>query len=660
MMSLFSLHNVTKFFGENEVLSSVSMQLEPGEKAGLVGANGTGKTTILKIIRGKEEYDGGKVFRSRGLSIGYLSQQPEYIFGATLQQYLELAVGDLADLKQKISFLEQEMASTEAKENPKTLGELMHRYGRLCSLFEQRGGYALEHRLRDVASGLGFREGDFSRRVEDFSGGEKTRVQLAALLLQEHDLLLLDEPTNSLDSDAIEWLEKYLTAWRGSLLVVSHDRFFLDRVVENIFLLDNKQVKKYKGNYSAFSRQRQLEQETELKEYYKQQRLISKEKSFIQNAKAETKRQAHSHEKSLEKLQRLSKPARQKSMNLGFGFAGRSGKIVVSLDNVGKSFGAKKIFRGVTAELRWGDRVAIVGPNGAGKSTLLRIITGNESCTEGSVRIGANVRIAYFDQEQKTLAPDSTPLEIIMGASGMNEKEARNYLGGYLFQGEEVFKKVQDLSGGEKRRLALAQTALKESNFLILDEPTNHLDIASMEKLEATLVNYPGTLLLVSHDRYFLSKTASSILELRGGRATLFRGNYLEYLERKALLQQEKENQPASPQELAKIRRQEEREKAKKERQRLLALEREKRLARKKVDEVELQVHEAENMVSQLEKRLADPAIYNEFEKAREIIEELNTARERVKTLLEAWEKAAKALEDLENSGDMEATGLTK
>lgn len=650
-MSLLSLHNITKSYGENEILSSVSMQLEPGEKAGLVGANGAGKTTLLRIIMEMEEIENGGIFRSQGLSIGYLSQRPEQMARASLWQHLESAAGNLTALKDKLGLLEEEMASTQAQKDQKLMQELVHRYGRLSHFFEQSGGYTLEHRLREVALGLGFTEDDFPRRVEDFSGGEKTRVQLAALLLQEHDLLLLDEPTNSLDFDAIQWLEKYLAAWRGALLIVSHDRFFLDRVAKIIYFLHGKQLKKYHGNYSIFSKQRQLEEAREKKEYSQQQKLFRKEKDFILNAKAETKRQAQSREKRLEKLQKLNKPEEQKNMNLEFDYIGRSGKIVAALESVGKSFGAKNIFWGANVELRWGDRLAIVGPNGAGKSTLLRIITGEEPCTEGSVQIGSNVRMAYFEQEQKQLGPDSTPLDIIMETSGMAENEARNYLGTYLFRGDEVFKRIRDLSGGEKSRLALARTSLMESNFLILDEPTNHLDIAGIEKLEAALLSYPGTLLLVSHDRYFLTKIASSILEIRNGRVTYYKGNYQEFLEDKDSKQEENDLGRISPQEQAKARRREERELARINRQRLLALEREKRQAQQQADDLESQIQKAENVVSQLEKQLANPAIYDEFEEARAVIEQLNASREQVEILFEAWEKAVQTLEEKEKQG---------
>lgn len=648
-MALFNLQGVSKFFGDVEVLRDVSMQLDRGEKAGLVGANGTGKTTVLRIILGLESLDYGEVFRTRGLSIGYLSQRPELKAGMALWDYLEKSAGDILELKQKISDLEQQMASLEGRENPEKLNELMERYGKLTQLFEQRDGYQIENRIREVAFGLGFKEEDLLRQLESFSGGEKTRGRLAALLLQEHDLLLLDEPTNNLDLDAVQWLEKYLASWRGSLLVVSHDRFFLDSIAEKIFFLDSGQVKPYRGNYTAFAAQRSLEEKAREKEYEKQQEILEKERRFIQTATADerTKKQARSREKRLEKIQPVNAPSSRKTMTLGFDYAGRSGEIVAALEGVSKYFGSTKmVFSHVDLEVRWGDRIAIVGPNGAGKSTLLKILTGEDFCTRGSVRLGPSVRMAYFDQEQRQLDPDLTLVESIMEASGMLEKEARNYLGRYLFSGDEVFKKIRDLSGGEKSRLALARTALAECNLLILDEPTNHLDIGGMEKLESTLAEYPGTLLLVSHDRYFIFRVASKVLEVRDGRVRLYKEGYHQYLESKAREQEQEDSSGFSVREQARSARRQQREREKMERQRAIEAKRQERRARQHVEELEYQVQEEEKYISDLEKQLADPAVYDDFEQARKIMEELSAARERVSELLKEWEDAAEALED--------------
>ncbi len=647
-MALFNLQEVSKFFGNVEVLRNVSMQLNRGEKAGLVGANGTGKTTVLKIILGLERHDAGEVVSARGLSVGYLSQRPELAAGMTLRAYLENAAGDILNLKQKLSHLEQQMASPDERENPEKLNQLMERYGKLTQLFEQRDGYQVENRIREVAFGLGFKEEDLPRQLDSFSGGEKTRGRLAALLLQEHDLMLLDEPTNNLDMDAVQWLEKYLASWRGSLLVVSHDRFFLDSIAEKIFFLDSGQVKPYRGNYTAFAAQRSLEEKAQEKEYEKQQEILEKERRFIQTATADerTKKQARSREKRLEKIQPVNAPSSRKTMNLGFDYAGRSGEIVAALEGVSKYFGSKLVFSQVDLEVRWGDRIAIVGPNGAGKSTLLKILTGEDICTRGSVRLGSSVRMAYFDQEQRQLDPDLTLVESIMEASGMLEKEARNYLGRFLFSGDEVFKRIRDLSGGEKSRLALARTALAECNLLILDEPTNHLDIGGMEKLESTLAEYPGTLLLVSHDRYFISRVASKVLEVRDGRVLLYKEGYHQYLESKAREQEQEDSSGSSAREQARSARRLQREQEKMERQRVIEAKRQERRARQQVEELEYQVQEVEKYISDLERQLADPAVYDDFEQARQIMEELSAARERLSELLKEWEDAAEALEN--------------
>ncbi len=649
-MALCSLRDIAKSFGEVEILSGVSMQLEREDKAGLVGANGSGKTTLLKVIMGLEKQDKGEVLTARNLSTGYLSQRPEIRAGITLGNYLERAAGDIVQLQEMLAALELQMASTAARENPDLQNDLLDRYSKLSQHFEQQGGYSAEHRVGEVAYGLGFKKEDFTRLVEGFSGGEKTRVQLASLLLQEHDLLLLDEPTNNLDADAITWLENYLASWRGALLVVSHDRFFLDRVAGKIFHLENRQVKTYRGNYTAFAAQRELEQRSESREYERRRVFWEKEKRFIQNARADerTKRQARSREKRLEKTQPVpAAPGSSQTMGLGFDFAGRSGDIVVSLENAGKAYGSKKILGGVNLEIRWGDRIAVVGPNGSGKSTLLKLITGEEPCTEGGVWLGPSVQLAYYDQDQGQLDPESTLVESIMETSGMMEREARHYLGRYLFRGDEVFKKIREISGGEKSRLALARTALGKNNFLILDEPTNHLDISGMEKLEATLVDYPGTLLLVSHDRYFVSRIATKIIEVRKGCATLFNESYPQYLERRARRQDDVVSGNSTAPGQARSARKEQREREKIERQRTLAKKREQRRVMQYVDELESLVQQAEKQVEALEVQLAEPAVYDDFEQARIIMGELQEARMQMQELIKAWEEAAEKLENM-------------
>ena len=652
-LALLSINRLSKYFGDQMVLSGISLQLHQGEKVGLVGPNGAGKTTLLKIITGEIEADEGEVYLARGLSLGYLSQKPGILPRATLEEHLLEATKDIVFLRQELASLEQEMASPAMKENSAALASLMEKYGELAHLFEEKGGYTLEKRLAAVARGLGFTEDDFGRQVSEFSGGEKTRAQLASLILQEPDLLLLDEPTNYLDIDAVEWLENFLRDWSGSILVVSHDRYFLDRVAGRIVSLKNGNLRNYRGNYSAYVAQRKIEETSEEKAYKKQQAAINKDLEFIRTAAADerTKRQTRSREKRLQALKTVSRPVKDKSMNLNFNFTGRSGKIVLAMENVSKAFGETVLFKDVGFEINWGDRVALVGPNGAGKTTLLRIITGEEIQSEGKIYLGPSVNMAYFDQEQQQLDLLSTPLETIMNASSMGETEARKHLGRYLFRGDEIFKKVGDLSGGEKSRLALAKVALAEGNFLILDEPTNHLDITGVEELEAALDDYPGTLLVVSHDRYFVSRMATRILEIRDRRVRLFKGSYREYEEMKAKEKEEKAALRVDSDVLS--RRREEEKKRREKREHILELRRKKRTLKKRLQELEEEIFLEEQKVSSYQDRLADGEIYQNFDDARSVAEEYKKAQKHLHRLYEQWEAAALQLEELPEEEEM-------
>ncbi len=648
-MPILHLKDIYKDYGDNRVLAGVSLVLQRGEKVGLVGPNGSGKTTLLKIIAGEEEADQGSVFLSRGVSLGYLKQKPVFLNRTTLGNYLREAVKDILSIKEELSTLEKEMAllGTEADED--SLDPLMKRYGFLTQLYESKGGYTLENRINTVARGMGFKKEDWGRSIEQFSGGEKTRAQLAALILQEPELLLLDEPTNYLDLEALEWLENYLRSWPGSLLVVSHDRYFLDRVVGRIASLERGELKCYRGNYSAYVAQRQLERDSMEKVYQKQLAAVKKDLDFIRTASADerTKRQAHSREKRLSKMQLLSPPTAERTVKLNFSFAGRSSRLVLRFDKVSKAFGDAELFSGATFEIEWGDRVALVGPNGAGKTTLLRMITGEEAQSSGRIKIGHGVRIAYFDQEQKQLDADSTPLGTVMEQISLTEAEARKHLSRFLFRGDEVFKKVGDLSGGEKSRLALAKVALSAGNFLIMDEPTNHLDVKGVEELETALAGYPGTLLVVTHDRFFISRIATKVLEIREGNVKLFRGTYREFIEARAAEEEKKAVEREKKTDAASRKGSKKREMEKAAREQLLALRRERRRLEKFLARLEEEISEEEARISSLQEQLADPGIYEDFATARKIAEEFKAARHRVELLYDEWEVIAVELEEL-------------
>ncbi len=641
-MALLNISNVSKAYGDKVVLEGISLQIEKGDKIGLVGFNGVGKTTLLKIMIGSEEPDAGQVNRIKDLKLGYLSQKPEIESGETLNNYLAEAVKDILTMQAELKSLEQELSNPAARKDEDGYESLLSRYGRLAHEFEQKGGYLLDKKLKSVIAGMGFKNEDMERSLTEFSGGEKTRIQLARLLLQDPDILLLDEPTNHLDVDTVEWLEGYLRECPFAVLAVSHDRYFLDRVVTGIVSLEANKLTPYRGNYSDFAAQKEQAEAAAAKSYQLFQKTVARDLDIIRRAGGDqrSKRQARSRAKRLEKMTDMPKPVKEKNMSLKFGFAGRSGNVVVVLKNVGKEYDGEKIFSGANLEIRWGDKVALIGPNGAGKTTLLRLLTGEERQSEGEIRIGSNVRIAYFNQEQEQLDLNSTPLETIMLDTDLSALEARSYLGRYLFSGDAVFKEIRSLSGGERSRLALARVALTTSNFLILDEPTNHLDIRGVEELEKTLALYPGTILVVSHDRYFVSRTATRIIEIRKGKVRFFKGDYWEYEAQKAAAEAREKELPDKP-----AARKEQRESEKEARQKLLDLRRDKRNIENKIKEVEAHIAVLEEKIALLQEQLADPALYDDYAAARRLAEEFKLVKEKTGKLYGEWEKLSLRLE---------------
>jgi len=672
-MPLMTLSNITIAYGADSVLSGVSLQLQPGEKAGLIGPNGSGKTTLLKIITGEIEPDDGALHLSREARFGYLSQQPPAIPSGTLRDYLEHPLQHIYNLKEEVTALEEKIAA-DAEAVGAAKSEDLELYSTLQSRFEELGGYQVESKLTGVARGLGFSEADFSRDISGFSGGEKTRARLAGLLLQDLDLLLLDEPTNFLDLSALEWLERYLRELRCALVVVSHDRFFLDRVVSKIFALQGHSIKTYDGNYSSYQQQLEMEMLSAERNYRHQQLLKDREERLVREAKADerSKRQARSRQKRLDKMEEAEGPQRRgQSFKLGLGYTGRSGQQVIIFDQVRKEFQenlkdiagldkkgttgkagraehhtapegssrpAKILFRDLSFEIRWGDRIALVGPNGSGKSTLLKLISGALKPNAGSIRLGPSVRVLYFDQEQEQLKASQNLVETITSASELDVNQARSHLGRYLFRGDDVFKQVGDLSGGEKSRLALARLALSSGNCLLMDEPTSHLDLPGMEELEKVLANYPGTLIIVSHDRYFLKGLANRVFELDSGRLTIFNRTFKEYLELKESSSASEKGTKEAEKKEEKLRRQEE------HRARQAASKEERRLQKERVRlEEEISASEAE--IDRLEALLSDPGQYGDHESLAELGDELEQAKTRLTALFEQWEELATRLD---------------
>jgi ATP-binding cassette, subfamily F, member 3 len=638
-LALLNLSGIEKSYGATLILSGVSFQLETGEKAGLIGPNGSGKSTLLKIIAADVDPDAGSVSYSRGARVGYLPQETPDLPEGTLRSHLEHPLRSIFTLKEEIASLETAIAGAAAADSA-PLEKNLELYAELTERFKEEGGYQVESRLNAVARGLGFSSADLDRPIAGFSGGEKTRARLAGLLLQDLDLLLLDEPTNFLDLEALEWLEKYLRDLNTALLIVSHDRFFLDRLVSRIFAIQGLKVKSYSGNYSAYSRELEREFHSAEHHYRHQQLLRAREERLVREAKGDerSKKQARSRHKRLAKLEPLDGPTKEESFKLGLGYSGRSGRQVISCEAVSKSYDAKTIFGDLNFEIRWGDRVALIGPNGAGKSTLLKIISGAIKPDSGSVRLGPAVKTLYFDQEQEKLVPGQSLLEVIMAASELDQPQARNHLGRYHFRGEEVFKKVSDLSGGEKSRLALARLALNSGNCLLMDEPTSHLDLPALEELEKVLVAYPGTLIIVSHDRYFLRGLANRVFELNGGKLTIYDRNFSEYM----ALKENPASRPAAAetdQKLVKRLRQE----AHRNRQ---AEQRNLRRLKDEQGRIEEAIEAAEAEISRLEETLSNPAHYGDHNHLAELGVTLEEAKTDLSALLEEWEEVTTSLEE--------------
>ena len=524
---------LAKAFGVNEIFHDVTFEVRRGERAGLVGANGAGKTTLMRCLLGEEEADAGTVQLDDGAAIGYVEQQAAFGEG-TLYEAFRRAFQDVIDLGEKKRALEQEIAASADEER-------LALYGRVVDEFEHLGGYSFESRIRRVAFGLGFTEEEFSKDVRHFSGGQRTRICLAKALLREPDFLFLDEPTNHLDIKMIEWLEGFLAEYAGGVLIISHDRFFLDRVATHILDLAGGTVTAYAGNYTYFQKVHDERRKSLLAAYEKQQEHIRRTEEYIRRYRAGVKaKQARGRESQLRRLERIVVPAEKASFSyFAFHPPAECAERVAELEDVTFAFGARAVFSHLSLLVRKGDGIAIVGPNGAGKTTLLRVLLGELTAQAGRVKIGSRVKIGYFSQQHEGLNPENTLVGELNYEFGIAEEEARKYLGAFLFHGDEVFRRIGDLSGGEQARLAFLKLMLTGANFLVLDEPTNHLDIPAREAVEEALMAFPGTFIVVSHDRYFLDKVANTTAELADGTLVEYEGSYSYYRMRKELAEKE-------------------------------------------------------------------------------------------------------------------------
>ena len=651
---ILACHNIEKSFGDRIIVHEGSFHIEEREKAALVGINGAGKSTILKMIMDEEPLDGGDIILAKGKTIGYLAQHQNMIPNGTIYEEVRSAKADIIEMEQRIRSIELELKSLSGEE----LESRLDTYNRLQSEFEARNGYACESEIVGVLKGLGFTEEDFSKRTDTLSGGQKTRVALGKLLLTNPDILLLDEPTNHLDLNSIAWLETYLINYPGAVFIVSHDRYFLNRVVTKVVEIENGEIRMYMGNYRAYSEKKQQIRDARLKEYYNQQREIKHQQAVIDKLKSFNReksiRRAESREKMLEKIKPVEKPIEVNTeMHFTLEPSCISGNDVLTVEHLSKQFDGQVLFKDVSFEIKRGEHVAVIGDNGTGKTTLLKILNQVQTADSGSFTLGAKVQIGYYDQEHHVLHDEKTIFEEISDAyPSLNNTQIRNTLAAFQFTGDEVFKEIRSLSGGEKGRVSLAKLMLSEANFLILDEPTNHLDIASKEILEEALNNYSGTVLYVSHDRYFINSTASRILELVNQTFVNYIGNYDYYLEKKEELTRayttgsstasaaSGKNSPVSSTALpgsdnavspgSKLSWQEQKEQQAKERKRKNDL--------KKTEE---EISRLEDRNAQIDHEMTLEEVYSSSVKCQELAEEHAANEKRLEELYEMWEVLA-------------------
>lgn len=654
------VNGLAKAFGIEELFHDVNFEVRRGERVGFVGANGAGKSTLMKILMGQVEADGGQIQFDSADTIGYVEQQSDFGEG-TLYDEFRRAFDDIIELGERKRALEKKIAVEHD-------AETMAAYSKVVEQFERLEGYDYESRIRRVAFGLGFTEEEFTKDVQHFSGGQKTRICLVKALLREPDFLFLDEPTNHLDIHMIEWLEGFLKSYHGGVLLISHDRYFLDKVATRILELENKTVTSYEGNYTYFMKVKTQRRAALQSAYEKQQEHIRKTEEYIRKYKAGIKsKQARGRQSQLNRLERIVLPPEDASFNyFALNTPPECAQRVAELEDVSMSFGAREIFKHISLLIRKGDGVALVGPNGAGKTTLLRVLVGELESLTGRVKIGSRVKIGYFSQQHEGLHMENTVLDEIMYEYGIGEEQARKYLGAFLFHGDEVLRRIGDLSGGEQSRVAFLKLMLTGANFLVLDEPTNHLDIPAREAVEEALMAYPGTFLAVSHDRYFLDKVANCTLELEDGSITEYMGNYSYYLMKKELAEAEAEEERQEAEKAAKLKETREKEKrakalkkagmtvlpskaekSKAEEQAKVELGRIQSMSDAKrtemIQRAEAEIAMAEAELKGLEYQMNDPEIQADPAKSQEIAEAYAAKEEEIEQRYAKWERLTEA-----------------
>ena len=633
-MIILQTNELKKAFGVTEVLTGVTITLQDRQRLGLVGSNGSGKTTLLRILAGELPHDGGQLSMLRGLKIGYHSQLDDLNSPLTVYEELKTVFEPLFAMEKSLRDMEVRMGSLH-ETDAAAYQRLSEEYATLTDRFEESGGYQWNSRLLGVLYGLGFPKERHGQSVSSLSGGERTRLKLGKLLLQDNDLILLDEPTNHLDLDSTAWLEDFLKAYKGAVIVVSHDRYFLDAVCNQIAELSFGKTEQYAGNYTRYLELRAEVMERRMKEYTLQQKEIEREKRIIAMFRSFNTERAHitakSREKRLAMVELKEKPMEEHNVFFRFEAGKGTGQDVLLAEGLAKGYAGRQLFSQVGLHLRAGDRVALLGPNGCGKTTLLRLLMGLETPDEGSFRFGAGVQVGYYDQQQRGLHPDKTVLdEVWDDFPRMEQTDIRNALAAFLFTGDEVFAPVSTLSGGERGRVLLTKLMLRKDNLLLLDEPTNHLDMDSRECLEAALSQFTGTLLTVSHDRYFINRVANRVLVMEGGRLKEYLGNYDDYQEKLRLLSQESQEQTQTKTKTA------QREEKRRERQAREAAQ----AYRARVQNLETQIEEAEERLTKTELALADPELYLDPKKAQALNQKYTALKEEIERLYQEWDEA--------------------
>jgi len=642
-MILLQINQLSKYFGADPILSNIKLEVQTRDKIALVGRNGAGKSTLLKIISGTMSYDSGEIIKPKDVSIGYLAQDTGLESQLSIWNEMNLVFKHLKSMEEDMRKLEQRMTTVDPNSETQKFEQLLKEYDKLQVKFKEEGGYQYEADIRSVLHGLGFSSFDPETKISSLSGGQKTRLALGKLLLTKPDLLILDEPTNHLDIETLTWLEQYLQNYPGAILIVSHDRYFLDKIVNQVYEISRNTSTRFIGNYSNYLKQKAENYEKEVKSFERQQNEVAKLKDFIQRniARASTTKLAQSRRKKLEKMELMNKPlGDEKSASFQFDIERQSGNDVLKATDISVSYDKHHpIISNISFSISRGDSIALVGPNGIGKSTLLKSIVQKLDALTGSFSLGSHVQIGYYDQQQADLTSNKRVLDELWDEyPQQTEKEIRTVLGNFLFSGDDVLKPVSTLSGGEKARLALSKLMLQKANFLILDEPTNHLDLDSKEILENALIDFPGTILFVSHDRYFINRIATKVFELSSHNLTEYLGDYDYFLTKKEeileLERLEKEETKNVSQKISssssegKLNYQQEKE--------LKKLERQKQ---RRIEEVEQSISEIEETIEKNEALLCDPSIYQDHEQVQKINIENEQLNSELEQLMTEWEQ---------------------